>query len=127
MLLREGFLSLRLLSLLERLEVTRTPRAFTTRTRLQVGDAIRASRLRLIRFAAWKKVTDAVHAKGGLIYTQLWALGRANADPPLHDHMPDVKTVAPSPIGLEPEYLPEELSFDDIKRALPFMLKKELI
>lgn len=25
----------------------------------------------------WKKVTDRVHAKGGFIYTQLWALGRA--------------------------------------------------
>lgn len=25
--------------------------------------------------AAWKKVTDAVHAKGGLIASQLWALG----------------------------------------------------
>ena len=27
--------------------------------------------------AAWKKVTDAVHAKGSFIYCQLWALGRA--------------------------------------------------
>lgn len=27
--------------------------------------------------AAWKKVTDAVHAKGSYIYCQLWALGRA--------------------------------------------------
>ncbi|KAI5297173.1 Superoxide dismutase [Cu-Zn], partial [Ascosphaera pollenicola] len=26
---------------------------------------------------AWKKVTDAVHAKGSYIYCQLWALGRA--------------------------------------------------
>ncbi|KAF9633305.1 NADH:flavin oxidoreductase/NADH oxidase [Lasiodiplodia theobromae] len=26
---------------------------------------------------AWKKVTDAVHAKGSKIYVQLWALGRA--------------------------------------------------
>ena len=29
---------------------------------------------------AWKKVTDAVHAKGSYIFLQLWALGRA-ADP----------------------------------------------
>lgn len=29
---------------------------------------------------AWKGVVDAVHAKGGVIYMQLWALGRA-ADP----------------------------------------------
>ncbi|TKX24148.1 putative inactive reductase easA [Elsinoe australis] len=29
------------------------------------------------QIAAWKKVTDAVHAKGSYIYLQLWALGRA--------------------------------------------------
>ncbi|KAI0916451.1 hypothetical protein AcV5_002945 [Taiwanofungus camphoratus] len=28
--------------------------------------------------AAWKRVTDAVHAKGSYIYCQLWALGRAS-------------------------------------------------
>ncbi|RDW84377.1 NADH:flavin oxidoreductase oxidase family protein-like protein [Coleophoma cylindrospora] len=32
------------------------------------------------QIAAWKKVTDAIHAKGSFIYLQLWALGRA-ADP----------------------------------------------
>ncbi|KAG2171912.1 hypothetical protein INT43_001388 [Umbelopsis isabellina] len=30
---------------------------------------------------AWKKITDAVHAKGGIIYMQLWFLGRADAIP----------------------------------------------
>ncbi|KAI0063310.1 NADH:flavin oxidoreductase/NADH oxidase [Artomyces pyxidatus] len=29
------------------------------------------------QIAAWKKITDAVHAKGSFIYLQLWALGRA--------------------------------------------------
>lgn len=29
------------------------------------------------QIAAWKDVTDAVHAKGSVIYCQLWALGRA--------------------------------------------------
>lgn len=28
------------------------------------------------QIASWKKVTDAVHAKGSIIYVQLWALGR---------------------------------------------------
>lgn len=28
------------------------------------------------QLAAWKEITDAVHAKGGYIYCQLWALGR---------------------------------------------------
>lgn len=29
------------------------------------------------QIAGWKKVTDAVHAKGGYIYCQLWHVGRA--------------------------------------------------
>jgi NADPH2 dehydrogenase len=29
------------------------------------------------QIAAWKKITDAVHAKGSFIWCQLWALGRA--------------------------------------------------
>ncbi|TCD61242.1 hypothetical protein EIP91_008709 [Steccherinum ochraceum] len=32
------------------------------------------------QLAVWKKVTDAVHARGSFIYAQLWALGR-QADP----------------------------------------------
>src|ERR1700736_2283687 len=28
------------------------------------------------QIAAWKKITDAVHAKGSFIWCQLWALGR---------------------------------------------------
>ena len=30
------------------------------------------------QLAAWKKVTDAVHAKGGRIVTQLWHVGRVS-------------------------------------------------
>jgi 2,4-dienoyl-CoA reductase-like NADH-dependent reductase (Old Yellow Enzyme family) len=29
------------------------------------------------QLAGWKRVTEAVHAKGGLIYCQLWHVGRA--------------------------------------------------
>jgi 2,4-dienoyl-CoA reductase-like NADH-dependent reductase (Old Yellow Enzyme family) len=29
------------------------------------------------QLVAWKRVTDAVHAKGGVIYCQLWHVGRA--------------------------------------------------
>ncbi|KAJ4189917.1 hypothetical protein NW755_005912 [Fusarium falciforme] len=29
------------------------------------------------QIAAWKDITDAVHAKGGIIFCQIWALGRA--------------------------------------------------
>ncbi|KAH9476285.1 Chanoclavine-I aldehyde reductase fgaOx3 [Psilocybe cubensis] len=45
---------------------------------------------------AWKKVTDAVHAKGSYIYLQLWALGRTASPKTLQDELgtsPD----APSP------------------------------
>lgn len=72
------------------------------------------------QIAAWKTVTDGVHAKGGVIFQQLWALGRAHVgqsdgqkcsfearradwraaarpDPPLHGYMPDVKTVSVCP------------------------------
>jgi NADPH2 dehydrogenase len=59
--------------------------------------------------AAWKKVTDAVHAKGGYIYMQAWALGRANAG-----QDPKIETVAPSPIGLKDHPVPREMTIEDI-------------
>ncbi|KAJ9122751.1 hypothetical protein QFC24_004180 [Naganishia onofrii] len=58
---------------------------------------------------AWKKVTDAVHAKGGYIYLQAWALGRANAG-----QDKGVETVAPSPIGLKDHPVPREMTTEDI-------------
>ncbi|KGO76516.1 Aldolase-type TIM barrel [Penicillium italicum] len=36
------------------------------------------------QIAAWKEVTDAVHAKGSYIYLQLWALGRVASRELLH-------------------------------------------
>ncbi|KAK5994186.1 Flavin oxidoreductase hxnT [Cladobotryum mycophilum] len=42
---------------------------------------------------AWKKVVDAVHAKGGYIYAQLWHSGRANIP-----HLTGSPIVAPSSI-----------------------------
>ena len=48
--------------------------------------------------AAWKKVTDAVHAKGGKIVIQLWHVGRISHV----DIQPDgQKPVAPSAIAAE--------------------------
>lgn len=45
--------------------------------------------------AGWRKVTDAVHAAGGLIFAQLWHVGRVS-HPDFHDgRLP----VAPSAIG----------------------------
>lgn len=49
--------------------------------------------------AGWRKVTDAVHAAGGLIFAQLWHVGRVS-HPDFHDgRLP----VAPSAIGYEGE------------------------
>ncbi|KAF8501856.1 hypothetical protein BU17DRAFT_102186 [Hysterangium stoloniferum] len=45
---------------------------------------------------AWKRVTDAVHAKGSFIYAQLWALGRA-ADPQVLKRDSDLPYVSSSP------------------------------
>jgi NADPH2 dehydrogenase len=57
--------------------------------------------------------------QGGRIFVQLWALGRANADPPGHGHMADVKTVGPSAgVGIKAGYEPEELSVNDIGRYI---------
>lgn len=67
---------------------------------------------------AWKKVTAAVHAKGGFIFSQLWALGRANFAGGGAQLLEDVKTVAPSPIGLSDDSTPAELSLDDIQRYI---------
>jgi N-ethylmaleimide reductase len=47
----------------------------------------------------WRKVTDAVHAAGGVIFSQLWHVGRVS-HPDFHDgRLP----VAPSAIGYEGE------------------------
>ncbi|KAK9708971.1 hypothetical protein K7432_009314 [Basidiobolus ranarum] len=43
---------------------------------------------------AWKKVTDVVHKKGGVIYLQLWFLGRAGMSMFLPDHHQPVSASA---------------------------------
>ncbi|KAI8896251.1 hypothetical protein BC833DRAFT_598232 [Globomyces pollinis-pini] len=63
------------------------------------------------QIAAWRKVTDAVHAKGGIIYCQLWQLGRAN---PGQD--PNVKVVSASTTPFEGGEVPEEMTTEDVQR-----------
>lgn len=71
--------------------------------------------------AGWQKTTDAVHAKGGLIFLQLWHGGRA-CHPLLND---GAQPVAPSaipitgdevhtPQGKQPYVTPRELRDDEI-------------
>ncbi|KAI9435547.1 hypothetical protein H4582DRAFT_1970321, partial [Lactarius indigo] len=53
-----------------------------------------------IPVAAWKLITDAVHANGSHIFLQLWALGRT-ADPAVLKQEGGFDLVAPSPISFE--------------------------
>ncbi|KAJ5673043.1 Aldolase-type TIM barrel [Penicillium longicatenatum] len=52
------------------------------------------------QIAAWKEVTDAVHAKGSYIYLQLWALGRV-AQPDATQSKDDFVTVSSSAVPAE--------------------------
>ncbi|PPD03323.1 MAG: alkene reductase [Methylobacter sp.] len=72
---------------------------------------------------AWRQITDAVHAKGGLIFLQLWHCGRASHT----SFHPELGLpVAPSAIKINEDYLhtpngkqayetPRELAADEIK------------
>lgn len=49
----------------------------------------------LEQIAGWRRVTDAVHAKGGLIFLQLWHVGRISH----YSHQPNgMQPIAPSPV-----------------------------
>jgi N-ethylmaleimide reductase len=73
--------------------------------------------------AAWRRVTDAVHARGGRIFVQLWHTGRA-AHPSFLPAGEEV--VGPSPIAIEgevwtpagqqPYATPRALTLDEIPR-----------
>ncbi|KAI9058706.1 NADH:flavin oxidoreductase/NADH oxidase [Trametes sanguinea] len=71
------------------------------------------------QIAAWKRITDAVHAKGSFIYTQLWGLGRA-AEPPvlaqLREQDPYFPYVSASDVPLSGrDDVPRPLTIDEIK------------
>ena len=73
----------------------------------------------------WKKVTDAVHEKGGLIFAQLWHTGRVGHSLVRNGKIP----VAPSaiaithlkhftPNGLQPYETPRALSIEEIQTII---------
>ncbi|KAL1690864.1 hypothetical protein GGG16DRAFT_54908 [Schizophyllum commune] len=71
------------------------------------------------QIAAWKEVTDAVHAKGSFIFSQLWALGRGAALAQLKSEDPSFKLVAPSAIPLTgTEDMPHALTVPEIKEYI---------
>lgn len=57
----------------------------------------------------WKTITDRVHAKGGKIVVQLWALGRTQ------DGKSGIRVVSASNIPLEGKPTPEALTVDEIQ------------
>lgn len=74
---------------------------------------------------AWKKVTRAVHEKGGVIYAQLWHAGRVGHTSVKNGELP----VAPSAIAIQGQQhftgkgmadyeTPEALSLDEIKQVI---------
>ncbi|CAG8959779.1 hypothetical protein HYFRA_00001686 [Hymenoscyphus fraxineus] len=68
---------------------------------------------------SWKKVTDAVHAKGSFIFLQLWALGRtARRQELVKEFGEDVKVVGAGDIPLKDGNKPTPLSEDEIKEYI---------
>ncbi|RPD75318.1 NADH:flavin oxidoreductase/NADH oxidase [Lentinus tigrinus ALCF2SS1-7] len=70
------------------------------------------------QIAAWKKITDAVHAKGSYIYLQLWALGRTARPELFHEEFPDYPYVSASdiPLSSSPTEIPRALTKEEIKQ-----------
>ena len=73
------------------------------------------------QIAGWKKVTDAVHAKGGQIVLQIWHGGRAchsllnnGAQPVAPSPLPITNDETHTPQGKKPYETPRELSDDEI-------------
>ncbi|EGN94614.1 hypothetical protein SERLA73DRAFT_188596 [Serpula lacrymans var. lacrymans S7.3] len=67
------------------------------------------------QIAGWKKITDAVHAKGSFIYLQLWALGRA-ADPSILTKENNSPYVSASGIPLSGKsFIPQPLTIFEIE------------
>jgi N-ethylmaleimide reductase len=77
------------------------------------------------QIAGWRRVTDAVRAKGGRLYAQLWFLGRVSHPAFLDGETP----IAPSPIAPHQHVhapsgerldcvTPREMSADDIRRVI---------
>lgn len=66
---------------------------------------------------AWKKITDAVHAKGSFIYIQLWALGRAAQAAYLAKFGKDVVSSSDVPLG-DNAPKPRPLTVEEIKQYI---------
>ncbi|KIV83666.1 hypothetical protein PV11_05670 [Exophiala sideris] len=66
------------------------------------------------QIAAWRKVTDAVHAKGSFIYCQLWALGRTANEQYCKAQGIEIISSSPTPMDSE-RPVPREVTKEEIK------------
>jgi N-ethylmaleimide reductase len=72
----------------------------------------------------WKKVTDAVHEKGGLIFCQLWHVGRASHPDFLNGNLPVAPSAIPfkveihTPSGPKTSVTPRELTLEEIQKII---------
>ncbi|WP_223897668.1 alkene reductase [Sulfurovum sp. TSL1] len=72
----------------------------------------------------WKKVTAAVHENGGIIYLQLWHVGRVSHSSFLNGQLP----VAPSAVKIDGKhYTPEGMQPYETPRALEVHEIKEIV
>ncbi|KAJ6541606.1 NADH:flavin oxidoreductase/NADH oxidase [Mycena capillaripes] len=69
------------------------------------------------QIAAWRKITDRVHAKGSFMYLQLWAMGRAFYN---YDKIEDagIPHISASDVPLTGEAKPRPITLDEIKEHL---------
>lgn len=68
----------------------------------------------------WKKVTDAVHAKGSFIFLQIWALGRAAKNDQLKSEDPKFDVVSASDIPFKGGETPRPLTRDEIQEYVRY-------
>jgi len=78
------------------------------------------------QLAAWKKITDAVHAKGSYIFVQLWALGRT-ADPAVKEKEGTGPIESSSAIPLIPDSRSNAASEGTADLPTPHVLTEEEI
>jgi len=73
------------------------------------------------QIASWKRVTEAVHAKGSFIYLQLWALGRAASPAELKKELgQEAKVISSGDLGFEGGAKPTPLTEAEIKEYIGF-------
>jgi NADPH2 dehydrogenase len=70
------------------------------------------------QLAAWRRVTDAVHARGGRIFCQLWALGRAAQEKEMAKQ--GLGVVSASAVAIEGKgyAVPREMTAAEIERVI---------